>query len=76
VLDPGERVISLRAIVKAIAEIDAGNLGDYIGAQALKPFLDKGLILGETIEFHIPGTQLRGKGITAERFLEICGAYV
>ena len=76
VLDTGERVISLRASVKAIAEIDAGNLGDYIGAQALKPFLDKDLILGETIDFHIPGTQLRGKGITAERFLDICGAYV
>ncbi len=76
VLDTRERVISLRATVKAIAGVDAGNLGEYIGAQALKPFLNKELVLGETREFHIPGTQLRGKGITAERFLEVCGAYV
>jgi P63C domain-containing protein len=76
VLDTEEHVISLRATVKAIADVDAGNLGDYIGAQALRSFLDKDSVLGETKDFHIPGTQLRGKGITAERFLEVCRAYV
>ena len=76
VLDTKDRVISLRATVKSIAQTDASNLGDYIGAQALKPFINKDIVLGETIEFHIPGTQLKGRGIPAERFLDICQAYV
>lgn len=76
VLDTKERVISLGATVKALAERTGGNLGDYIGAQALKPFINKDLILGETIGFNLPGTQFTGKGIPAERFLEICQGYV
>lgn len=76
VLDTKERVISLRATVKSIADVDAGNLSDYIGAQALKSYINKDLILGELIDFHIPGTQLKGKGIAAEKFLDICSGYV
>lgn len=76
VLDTGDRVISLRAAVKSIADRDHGKLGDYVGVNALKPFIDSDLVLGETVEFHIPGTQLTGLGISAERFLEICNAYV
>ena len=76
VLDTSERVISLRATVKAIAGIETGKLGDYIGQQALKPYINSELILGGTIEFNIPGTQLVGKGITAENLLDICRAYV
>lgn len=76
VLDTGERVISLRATVKSLTNIDASNLGDYIGVNALKPFLDSDLVLGETRDFHIPGTQLRGRGIPAERFIEILNGYV
>jgi hypothetical protein len=76
VLDTGERVISLRAIVKTLAGIDASNLGDYIGVNALKPFINSDLILGETRDFHIPGTQLRGRGILAERFIEILNGYI
>lgn len=76
VLDTGERVISLRAAVKAVADAEHGKLGDYVGVKALKPFIDSELVLGETVEFHIPGTQLTGMGISAERFLEICNAYV
>jgi hypothetical protein len=40
-----------------------GNLGEYIGVSVLKPFVDKDLILGETREFSVPGTQFRGRGI-------------
>lgn len=76
VLDTGERVVSLRASVKAIADTDSGNLGSFIGATALKPFIDKDIILGETIDFNIPGTQLQGRGLLAERFLDVCRAYV
>jgi len=39
VLDTKERVISLRATVKSIANVDAGNLGEYIGAQPLKSYI-------------------------------------
>ena len=76
VLDTGERVISLRAAVKALADADHSKLGDYVGTQALKPFIDKDLVLGETVDYFIPGTQFEGKGISAEQFLEICNAYV
>lgn len=76
VLNTGERVISVSRAVKAITERDGGNLGEYIGVSALKPFLDKDLILGEMVDFTVPGTQFRGKGITAERFLDICQAYL
>jgi P63C domain len=76
VLDTGERVISLRAIVKSLAGIDASNLGDYIGVSALKPYINSDLVLGETRDFHIPGTQLRGRGILAERVIEILTGYV
>jgi hypothetical protein len=76
VLDTGERVITLSAILKTLAGVHASNLGDYLGVSALKPYLNSDLILGESIEFHIPGTQLRGRGIEAERFIEILNAYV
>jgi hypothetical protein len=76
VLDTGDRVISLRAVVKTLTGVDASNLGDYIGVQALKPFVNSDLVLGETRDFHIPGTQLRGRGIIAERFIEILNGYV
>jgi len=65
VLDTGERVVSLQAAVRSIADVDHGKLGDQMGVKALKAF-----------EFHIPGTQSTGLGISAERFLEICNAYV
>jgi hypothetical protein len=76
VLDRGERVISLRATLKAIANRDGGNLAEFIGVTALKSYIDKDLVLAETIEFNIPGTQMKGRGIPAERFLDICRAYV
>lgn len=76
VLDTEQRVISLRAAVKTIADADHSKLGDYVGVQALKSFIDSDLVLGETVQFHIPGTQLKGIGISAERFLEILNAYV
>lgn len=76
VLDTGQRVINLRAVVRAIANKDHGALGDYIEARALKPYINSDLILGETVEFNIPGTQYQGRGIEADRFLDICRGYV
>lgn len=76
VLDTEQRVISLRATMKAIANADSGNLGSYIGVTALKPFINKDKVLGELIEFSIPGTNLKGLGMTTEHFELICRGYV
>lgn len=76
VLDTGERVIALRATVKAIAEVESSALADYIGAKAIKPFIDSNLILAELIEFSIPGTQFKSQGLKTEHFELICRGYV
>ncbi|MBF0102442.1 MAG: hypothetical protein HQK77_16180 [Desulfobacterales bacterium] len=76
VLDTGERVISAGTTVKAIANTKSADLAEYIGVKALKPFINSDLVLAETIEFNMPGTHYVGRGITAERFIEICQAYV
>jgi hypothetical protein len=76
ILSNGDRVISLNKVVRAITGKEGGNLGEYIGVSALKDFVDKDLVLGESREFSVPGTQFRGRGITAEHFLDICRGYV
>jgi hypothetical protein len=76
VLDSGQRVLSLRGAVNLIANSEGGSLGNYIGIDGLKTLIDKDLILGETQEFNIPGTQFKAKSINAERFIDICRAYV
>lgn len=76
VLDTGERVIALRATVKAIAEVETSALADYIGAKAIKPFINSDLILAELIEFSIPGTQFKSQGLKTEHFELICRGYV
>lgn len=76
VLDTNQRVLSLGAAVRAMTNIDAGNLGNYIGVKALKPFINAENVLGELIEFSIPGTQFKGKGLEARQFLNVCRAYV
>lgn len=76
VLDTKQRVIALRSAIWAFSGTDSGKLGNYIGVSALKPFLNSDLILGELIEFSIPGTQFRGNGMTTEHFELICRGYV
>ena len=76
VLDTQQRVISLGATVKAIANADSGDLAKFIGVSALNPFINKEYILAELIEFSIPGTQFKGKGLTTEHFELICRGYV
>ena len=76
VLDTGARVISLRAALKVLTDVDGGVLEDYIGVRALKPFINSELVLEESIDFYIPGTQFRGRGITAEQFEAILTGYV
>lgn len=76
VLDTEERVISLRATVKAIADADSGDLAKFIGVSSLKTYINKDLILAELIEFNIPGTQFKGLGIKSSHFEEILRGYV
>lgn len=57
-------------------DADSGNLGNYIGVSALKSHLNSDLILGEMIEFSIPGTQFRGNGLTTANFELILRSYV
>lgn len=76
VLDNEQRVMALRATVKAISDRDGGDLAALIGVNALQPFINKDYILAELIEFSIPGTQFIGKGITTELFELICRGYV
>lgn len=76
VLNSGERVISTRAAIKSLSSTDSGNLGNYIGVSALKSYINSDLILGELLEFSIPGTQFLGRGMTTEHFELICRGYV
>ena len=61
VLDDKNRVISMRATVKAIANDDNGDLLKYVGVKSLQPYIDSAGISSR---------------ITAETFLDICSAYV
>lgn len=76
VLNSGQRVISLRAAVKSIADADSGDLAKFIGVSSLKPFIDKDIVLAELLEFSIPGTQFKGSGLTTEVYELILRAYV
>jgi len=76
VLDTKQRVISLRGTIRAIAGVDSGNLGSYIGSAALKPFIDGDKVAGELVQFSIPGNPHKGLGLTTEQFELICRAYV
>ncbi len=76
VLDNGERVIATRSAIKAFADADSGNLGNYIGVSSLKSYLDSDIILEGLIEFSIPGTQFKGNGLTTASLELILRAYV
>lgn len=76
VLDTGERVISMSATVKAIANVDSGKISSYIGIKALQPYINSDTIVSQMIEFSIPGNPIKSRGMKAETFLEICSAYV
>lgn len=77
VLDDERRMISLRGVVKALAHADNGRIENYIGAGALRNFMDVDSIMSNLIEFSIPGFSLRnGKGMTTGQFMTIIRAYI
>ena len=53
-----------RGTLKAMANREGGNLAEYIGIHGLKSYINSDIVLAETKEFTIPGTQFKGKGIT------------
>ncbi|MGY4663208.1 hypothetical protein ACVWZ9_004002 [Pseudomonas chlororaphis] len=76
VLNTEARVIALRSAIKSISKTESGNLGAYIGVSSIKPYVNSDLILGELLDFSIPGTQFTGRGMTTEHFELICRGYV
>ena len=76
VLDTEDRVISMRATVKAISGDINGDLSKYVGVRALQTHINSSDLSNKMIEFSIPSNPVKSKGITAETFLEICSAYV
>lgn len=64
-----------RATIKAIANVDSGNLGSYIGSSTLKPFIDNDKIAGELLEFAIPGNPHKGINALIYVFGGVFGVY-
>jgi hypothetical protein len=64
VLGDGTRVLSSGSTTKAIADVDRGRLQDYIGQNALNPYINIDKILQEIIKFSMPGTQWPGLVVT------------
>jgi len=76
VSDTGKRLISLRGTMKAIANRDGGNVAEYIGVNALKPYINKDLLAAELTELHLPGNPNPAKCLEHRQFLSVCRAYV
>jgi len=76
VSDTGQRLISMRATMKAIADRDGGGVADYIGVNALKPYINADLVAAELVELYIPGNPQKANCLESKKFLDICRAYV
>jgi hypothetical protein len=76
VLNNLKRVMAQREIVRILTGIEKGGLDRYLDAQNLKPYINKDLILDQTVRFSIPGTQMESNGFEAILLLDICDAYL
>lgn len=75
VSDTGKRLVSMRATVRAIANVESGKLENYIGITALNPFINLDEVLSEMIELNIPGNHFKAICLESNKFLDICRAY-
>ncbi len=77
VLDDRRRIVSRTGATSALTEKKGGgNLESYVQIKALEKYMPENLSR-RMIEFEIPEVVNKSvKGMTAETFLEICGAYV
>lgn len=74
VLNDGRRVITQRAIVKALSGgRESGNLSRYLETN---PIINHHLTAGTEIEFKIPGLPTMAIGREATALIEICDAYM
>jgi len=76
VLDNGKRVIAQRGIVFALTSRDSGDLTRYFRASNLSKYFNLDRINEQTINFVIPGTQMKAIGYEATLLIEICDAYL
>ena len=76
VLSNGKRVMAQREVVRVLTGHIKGDLGRYLESQSLQPYIQPGKIIGQTIQFKIPGTQYKGTGYEATLLLDICDAYL
>lgn len=64
VLSTKERALSYSQAVKLITGIEgSGQLGTYIDVSGLKSLISKNTVVGETIDFVIPGNPTMARGI-------------
>lgn len=77
VLDDGRRVISRTGATTVLTVgKGGGNLESYVQVKALEKYMPTNLH-AQMMDFNIPEVVNKSaKGMTAETFLEICGAYV
>lgn len=83
VLDTGERVFSLRGVMKSLLETIGGDAAKMWGIKALQPYLPQDLLAAEdgTIpclsKFRTGGSGVAGLalGLPVEKFMDICSAY-
>jgi len=76
VSDTGLRLISLRGTMKAIANRDGGNVAEYVGVNAMKPYINGDSLVAELVELTIPGLPQKAKCFESKQFLDLCRAYV
>ena len=83
VLDSGERVFSLKGIVKNFIGTEGGQLAEWLKLRAVQPYLADDLRPTETgnidalLEFDTGGEGFTkyAQGLPVERFMDICFAY-
>jgi|SRR5215218_2031732 len=80
VLENGQRVIGRTSATEMLSGIKGGgNLEVYIGASALKPFIDTDSFLEGLVSFRLPEVEALGrhvKGLPADLLIEICRGFV
>ena len=80
VLDNGQRVIGRTSATEMLSGIKGGgNLEVYIGASALKPFINTEYVLEGLVSFRLPEVEGLGrhvKGLPADLLIEICRGFV
>lgn len=75
VLSDGRRVISRNAAITMLTAKDSGDMNSYLRAEGLQPHLPSN-IPDLLIEFTLPESSQRVRGMGAETFMELCRAYV